>query len=361
MRKRLFVLIAICCTIGFARAEGKGTTSITASAIYSNIFNISNVTDGTASGFGGYVYGDYQFLDWMALGLGGGETAYSKYNKISCLESIDVLGRLIFTNPRGSLTPYLIVGFGYRPFNKGKDDYYQGHYHGMVGVGGRIKLTRMHTSSGLDIALILNGDSPQKTDMKTGDIRIGYSIAFGGSETKTSSKKSDAVSDTVSNSEAFIPKSRFFVELAEGIDIPALHWQNGYKEGRGGKFNVGYGLFKNLAVQLDVESFKYSGVNAFFGTISDSELLILPTLRYNFHVKRIHPYLLAGAGTDFESLSSTTGKDSLRMFDVAVGAGLDIQLAGQTAVFVESKYNFVFANRITGQDVPVLVGVHLGL
>jgi hypothetical protein len=47
-------------------------------------------------------------------------------------------------------------------------------------------------------------------------------------------------------------------------------------------------------------------------------------------------------------------------FDVALGAGVEAPFDPSDAFFVESKYNFIFADGVTGQDLPLLAGIRLG-
>jgi len=164
----------------FAYPFGKGTFGVSGSALYSNCFDISNRPNPAKHGIGSYLYVDYQVLDWMSLGVGGGKSVYYKDDRKRKLESVDAMGRLILPKTLGKLSPYLIGGFGYRPIMKNKRDYWQGHYHGMMGTGARIDFTGQNPGSGLDLSLVLNGYSPKKTPLKTFDFRVGYSVAFGG-------------------------------------------------------------------------------------------------------------------------------------------------------------------------------------
>jgi len=197
MRQTFAFLIALTLLPLFAYPFGKGTLGVSGSALYSNCFDISNRPNPAKHGIGSYLYVDYQVLDWMSLGVGGGKSVYYKDDRKRKLESVDAMGRLILPKTLGKLSPYLIGGFGYRPIMKGKRDYWQGHYHGMMGAGTRIDFTGQNPGSGLDISLVLNGYSPKKTPLKTFDFRVGYSVAFGG---KTGPAKPQAA--PISSSEA---------------------------------------------------------------------------------------------------------------------------------------------------------------
>lgn len=156
------------------------------------------------------------------------------------------------------------------------------------------------------------------------------------------------------------PQGFCFLELAGGIDLPAQNWQSAYTSSPGGKISVGYEINRSLAIQLDVEGFYFSGTN-YSGSITDTELLVLPTIQYSFCEQGIRPYLMAGVGVDFEFLSATPGSLVIENVDAAVGAGVEVQLTGRTYVFAEGKYNLIFFSEVTGQDVPILAGVRFGL
>lgn len=147
----------------------------------------------------------------------------------------------------------------------------------------------------------------------------------------------------------------FYLGLAGGIDIPGQGWQTAYTLSPGGMACLGFEFDKDLSLQLDMEGFTFSGVN-FSGTISDTELFLIPTVRYHFG----GPYLLAGAGGEFELLSGNPGAP-VADFDVVLGAGFEADLGDRAFFFVEGKYNFIFSSQVVGQDIPVLAGCRLGL
>lgn len=168
------------------------------------------------------------------------------------------------------------------------------------------------------------------------------------------------VETTESKPNGEIPLGSWFLALAGGMDLPVENWQPGYTLGPGGKITLGYEFNKNLAVQLDVVGFYFSG-NNYSGTITDIELIALPSLRYRFFAQGFSPYLLAGVGADIETLSAAPGQVILENVDAAGGIGMEIPLSGRANVFAEAKLNFLFFPGVTAQDVPVLAGVRFGL
>ncbi|HTC20505.1 MAG TPA: hypothetical protein VK859_06645, partial [bacterium] len=104
----------------------------------------------------------------------------------------------------------------------------------------------------------------------------------------------------------------------------------------------------------------FSGTN-YTGLVTDNELLLLPTVHYYLGESVIRPYLLAGVGAEFESSTSFFVYGSVVNLDAAIGAGIEVPLARQISLFVEEKYNFVFADGIVGQDIPTFGGMRIGL
>ncbi len=151
----------------------------------------------------------------------------------------------------------------------------------------------------------------------------------------------------------------FYLGLGGGVDIPRQGWQAAYTSSPGGMACLGYVFDPNLELQLELEGFHFSGVN-YSGPISDTELFVIPTLRYRFDLGAISPYLLAGAGGELELLSGNTGPP-VEDLDAVLGAGLEAGMDKRIFLFVEGKYNFIFSQGVTGRDIPVLAGVRFGL
>lgn len=169
----------------------------------------------------------------------------------------------------------------------------------------------------------------------------------------------------VKNEEPFT--SHGFLDLAVGFDQPALNWQSAYKLSPGGEFGIGYD-FGFFDMQIDVDGFYFSGVN-YSSNITDFDLKVLPSFRFNFANTGFRPYLLVGAGADFQYLTATTGSLFVSDFDFDFGAGFSIQLSGPSEFFLEGKYNLVYTIFPNGQlsvtpageDLPVLAGFRFGI
>ena len=120
-------------------------------------------------------------------------------------------------------------------------------------------------------------------------------------------------------------------------------------------------LFKDgLAVQLDLEYFAQSNTNS-NGTLSENEVLILPTLRRYLATGNVRPYLSIGNGLAININTSENTTSSVGNFDVAFGGGFEFVFENYFSTYIEGKYNLVFTSASPNQDIPVVFGARLGL
>jgi hypothetical protein len=150
-----------------------------------------------------------------------------------------------------------------------------------------------------------------------------------------------------------------FFEAGLGLDPPILGstvpWPAvGAKAAVGVLFNDGF------AIQVDLEYFSRSNTNT-VGTISESEVLVLPTLRRYLMVGNVRPYLSIGDGLAVNMTTSGFTSSSINSFDLALGGGVDFLLDNYFSTYVEGKYNFVFMSASPNQDLPLAIGARLGL
>ncbi len=151
--------------------------------------------------------------------------------------------------------------------------------------------------------------------------------------------------------------SRLYFEFAEGIDLPASAWQSAYTAAPAFKASVGFSIDSPWSLQLDLENLYYYGTND-AGRISDEEIMILPTVRYQWGGDVFKPYLLAGMGGELEILSGPPSGAEVADFDGALGAGVQTGLPDGFWLYLEGKYNFIFSSKAVGQDLPLWLGVH---
>jgi hypothetical protein len=161
--------------------------------------------------------------------------------------------------------------------------------------------------------------------------------------------------------------SPWYLSIGGGIDIPARNWVTAYSLGGGGNVVVGYQLARDWAVELHLDNFIFSGSSNTTAAVSDYESRILPTVRYTIPTgSDIQPYVLVGLGMDVQILNGPSGNAVVTSFDIAPGLGLEWKMDSKLYLFGEGKWNILVANgpnnsTVTGQDIPVLAGVRLGL
>ena len=171
------------------------------------------------------------------------------------------------------------------------------------------------------------------------------------------------VSATPSATPASTPKASASTSGSEGgaylgfagaIDAPVQNFNPLYTLGYGGELLGGYAFDKNVAIQLDVDGFYYSATGS-----NVLDVRAVPVLKYTATgMNDIQPFVFAGPGVDLEFGSDGS---SVINFDALVGAGIQFDLGNRTNLFIEGKYNFIFATGLTAQDIPVLLGVTAGL
>jgi hypothetical protein len=157
--------------------------------------------------------------------------------------------------------------------------------------------------------------------------------------------------------------SHFYLGIGGGIDIPTQNYAPAYTLGGAGEVQLGYAFNPEVAVQIQVDnqldSATISGVST---TLYD--LRPVAELKLSAPINHFSPYLLVGAGADFDFASAAGQSNNTTSFDALGGLGAQYDFGG-AAIYVEGKYNFVFANNIpnvsTIQDIPVEAGVIFNL
>jgi Outer membrane protein beta-barrel domain len=146
----------------------------------------------------------------------------------------------------------------------------------------------------------------------------------------------------------------FYVGLGTGADLPGDNWNSDYYLAGVADVFGGYQVDKNWAAQLEVEEEFFTG-----GGTSLYDLRVLAEAKYAFGGEGLQPYLLAGPGVVFQTLSPTG--DSTANFDALGGAGVQFDLAPRTHLFLEAQGNFILSRTTTFLDVPVSAGLWVGL
>ncbi len=151
-----------------------------------------------------------------------------------------------------------------------------------------------------------------------------------------------------------------FFEIGLGAD-PILQGWAISGTATGGKTALGIMFKDGFAIQLDLEYFSQSNTNP-TGTLTENEVLILPTLRRYLSAGNVRPYLSIGNGLAINSTTpGLTNSTSVDSFDLALGVGFEFVFENYFCTYVEGKYNFVFMSGSPNQDLPLAVGARLGL
>lgn len=158
------------------------------------------------------------------------------------------------------------------------------------------------------------------------------------SDTKTSSKSSDF----------------FFLGFGAGADLPGTNWSPNYTIGGGAQVFGGYAFDKNWVVQLNEENWFFEGTG-----FSLYNFRSLASIKYTFSTEGCQPYLLAGGGIVYQTLS-VTGNSSINL-DALGGLGVQFDLTADTRFFVEARYNFILPSTGSFQDVPITTGIWVNL
>jgi hypothetical protein len=148
-----------------------------------------------------------------------------------------------------------------------------------------------------------------------------------------------------------------YLGVGAGLDIPVYNWWSGTPAGFAGQVFGGYSIDRNAAIQLDLNGAIYSYTNG----NSTFDLYILPEFKYTFDHPGFQPYLLAGAGLNLTYNSSGGISTSNGYFAGVAGGGLQFDLGGHAAFFVEGKLHIAFVSvggvSQVADDLPITAGV----
>jgi hypothetical protein len=127
-------------------------------------------------------------------------------------------------------------------------------------------------------------------------------------------------------------------------------WNLNFSLGGGGLLFVGRQLNPQMALQLDLNPIFYTG-----GGDSLCEGRAFLNLRYSMPSKGYITYFLIGPGYDFQ-FNNVTGYNTATLAgDVGLGAQFDLHPGEH--LFFEARYDLLFYNNITQQDIPIYFGL----
>lgn len=148
--------------------------------------------------------------------------------------------------------------------------------------------------------------------------------------------------------------------LGGAIDVPFRNWNPAYTFGYGSHLDLGIRVDPLVTLGLSFDLLQYSGTGP-VGDISNTDLRFLAGIRHYFAEEGWRPYGIAQAGLAVQLASSTGGNDTNLNFDGSVGWGMEAGLGKDVALFLEARLDLMPAEGMVGQDLPIGLGVRMGL
>ena len=144
--------------------------------------------------------------------------------------------------------------------------------------------------------------------------------------------------------------SPWYLGTGLGVAVPAQDWNSDYILGGGGNIFGGYRFNPNLALQVDLNPWFFTGSG---NTLCDGRAFC--DLRVSLPSKGYVTYVLLGPGYDVQvDIPSGYNTGSLAA-NIGLGAQFDIHPGSY--LFVEFRYDVLLYNNLTQQDVPILFGL----
>jgi hypothetical protein len=145
--------------------------------------------------------------------------------------------------------------------------------------------------------------------------------------------------------------SKWYMGMGWGLTFPVQDWIPDYPLGGQGLFFTGFKLDDSLSLQLSLNPIFYTG-----NGLSTLDNRVSLELRWRNNAEGVHPYVLAGPGFDIQVLSPS-GYNTSTPTGV-FGIGFDFDLRPGQRLFLESRYDVLFYNNLTQQDIPLTFGLN---
>jgi len=145
--------------------------------------------------------------------------------------------------------------------------------------------------------------------------------------------------------------SKWYMGMGWGITFPVQDWDPDYPLGGQGLFFTGYKLDDTLSLQLSLDPLFFTG-----NGLSTLDNRVSLELRWRNGTEGVHPYLLAGPGFDIQVLSPSGYNTSTPA--AVFGVGFEFDLRPGERLFLESRYDLLFYNNLTQQDIPLTFGLN---
>jgi hypothetical protein len=153
---------------------------------------------------------------------------------------------------------------------------------------------------------------------------------------------------------SFSPVRPFYIGLGSGVDLPASGFDPVYYVGGGAQFLGGFRMDPSWSAQLDIQDWSFIG-----GGRAQYHFRFLAEAKYVFEGSGWQPYLLAGPGLSLRTFYFSGG--SATNLDLLAGAGVQVDLGGDSHLFAQAALNSVIDANQGEQDFPLTAGLWVGL
>jgi hypothetical protein len=179
---------------------------------------------------------------------------------------------------------------------------------------------------------------------------LGFIIGFGLFFQSQLHAQNGTGEESTASSGQSMTSSPWYLGTGLGVDTPLQDWNPNFPLGGGGILFGGYRLNSLLSLQLDLNSWFFTG-----GGSSIYDYRTFCNLRFNFQSPAISTYLFAGPGYDVQ-VANPSGYSTSSLAGV-LGLGFQFDIHPGEHLFLESRYNILFYRNLTQQDIPFLFGM----
>jgi hypothetical protein len=144
--------------------------------------------------------------------------------------------------------------------------------------------------------------------------------------------------------------SSWYMGTGLGVAVPSQDWNPDFTLGGGGNIFAGYRFNPNLALQVDLNPWFFTGNGH---TLADGRAFC--DLRVSLPSKGYVTYVLLGPGYDLQVASPSGYNTGSLAGNFGLGAQFDIHPGSY--LFVEFRYDALLYNNLTQQDVPIFFGL----
>jgi hypothetical protein len=145
-----------------------------------------------------------------------------------------------------------------------------------------------------------------------------------------------------------------YIGVGTGVDLPASGFDPVDYVGGGAHFFGGVRMNSDWSAQLDFEDWSFIG-----GDRAQYHFRFLAQAKYTFAGEGWQPYLLAGPGLSLRTFYFSGGSAS--NLDLQAGLGAQVNLGGDSHLFVQAALNSLIDANPVELDSPLTAGLWVGL